>query len=209
MSVVEKLQWRYATKKFDTSKKVSADDMQELLECVRLSPSSYGLQPWKFIIVEDPETRATLRAAAYDQPQVTDASFLVVVCAKSDMDDAYVERYTRAIEETQGLEVGKLAELEQSMKESVNGKDLVSRKSWMARQAYLALGVLVTSCAVKDIDACPMEGFDKGKFDEILELDKLGVNSYALCAVGYRAEDDRAATRKKVRWSMDEVIVRR
>ena len=201
------LNWRYATKKFDSSKKISKQDFAELLEVLRFSPSSYGLQPWKFVIVHDPVLRKKLRPHAWNQPQVTDADTLFVFCALKTMDENYVKKYVGRIAQIRGVTSESLLGYEQMMMASFNGKSPEVILQWMKNQVYIALGVFLSECAHRKIDACPMEGFDSKKFDEILELPKEGLESVVLCAVGYRAGDDHYAHQKKVRFDKNEVFI--
>ena len=203
------LNWRYATKKFDVSKKISAEDFAELLEVLRFSPSSFGLQPWKFVIVHDTDLRKTLRPHAWDQPQITDADTLIVFCALKNMDEDYVKRYVASIAKVRGVAKESLAGYEGMMIGSLKAKSTEAVNQWMRNQVYLALGFFLGECAHRRIDACPMEGFDAKKFDEILELPQQGLQSVVLCPVGYRASDDQYAHLKKVRFEQDEIFIDR
>lgn len=206
--IINALNWRYATKEFDPKKKLSDKDVATLVEALRLSPSSYGLQPWKFIVVTDPAVRAKIRAAAWNQPQVTDASHLIVLAVEKNVDDAFVDRYVADVALTRGAKVADLKGYADMMKGAIKAQgspDAV--KAWSARQVYVALGTLLTSAAVLGIDACPMEGFDSKKVDEILGLSKLGVESVALAPVGYRLNDDEVKKYKKVRFPKNQVVV--
>jgi nitroreductase len=203
------LNWRYATKKFDTTKKISKQDLAELLEVLRLSPSSYGLQPWKFIVVHNPELRKKLRSHAWDQAQITDADTLIVFCARQTMDENYVKNFVGSIAKTRGVAKESLSGYEQMMLGALKSKSPEGVFQWMKNQVYIALGFLLSECAQHKIDACPMEGFDHKKFDEILGLSQEGLESVVLCAVGYRAADDHYADLKKVRFDKNEVFIDR
>jgi len=203
------LNWRYATKKFDSSKKISKKDFAELLEVLRFSPSSYGLQPWKFVIVHDPVLRKKLRPHAWGQPQVTDADSLIVFCALKTMDDDYVNRYVDLIAQVRGVTKESLLSYEQMMMASLKDKSPEAVSQWMKNQVYIALGIFLSECAHRKIDACPMEGFDPHKFDEILKLPQEGLESVVLCAIGYRALDDNYAQQKKVRFDKNKVFIDR
>ncbi len=208
MNVVESLNWRYATKKFDPEKKLTEEDLNFVLEVLRLSPSSQGLQAWKFIVVENKDLREKIKIASHEQPQVTDASHLIVLCSRVSVDEAYVDKYLERVMEVRGVALESLQGYKKSILNTINSKDEKGLKEWLVRQVYIALGVLVASCAVKNIDSCPMEGFAKDKVDEILGLEKLGLCSVVLCPVGYRAEDDDFSKRKKVRFVKEDVITR-
>lgn len=205
-SILEALNWRYATKVFDKDKKVSDVDLAELLEALRLTPSSFGLQPWKFIVVKDPAVRAKLRAVAWDQSAVTDASYFIIFTALRDMNEAHADRFLGMMSETTGTPIEKLAGYKKMILDFISAMDERARGEWNARQVYIALGELLTLCAVKEIDACPMEGFDPQKFDEILGLANTPYTTRVACAIGYRSSEDKYALAKKVRFNKDEVI---
>ena len=203
----KQLQWRYATKQFDKTKKVSDSDMNDIIESNRLAPSSYGLQPWKLVMVKDEKLRQKLRENAYDQPQVTDASHFFVICARTDVNEAYVKGYIKLIADTRGQAAEQLKGYEDMM---LNWRKNLSDEGvldWSKRQAYIGLGFLLYTCALKGIDACPMEGFDNNKFNEILDLNKEHLASVAMCAVGYRSADDKYAQAKKVRFDAKDLVV--
>jgi len=205
----EDLNWRYATKKFDLSKKISKQEFAELLEALRLSPSSYGLQPWKFVIVLDPLLRNRLRPHARNQPQITDADTLIVFCVLKSMDEGYVKHYVDRIAQVRGVTKESILGYEQVMVDSLKGKSPDAISYWMKKQVYIALGFFLNECAHRRIDACPMEGFDPQKFDEVLELSKEGLESVVLCAIGYRAVDDHYAELQKVRFNENEVFIKK
>lgn len=209
--VVEQLQWRYATKVFDGQKKISAADWRSLEETLLLSASSYGLQPWKFFVVTDPEVRESLVAHSWNQRQVADASHLVVFAVHRQMSEALVDRYVERVVEVRGGEVEALQRYRNMMVRDVvdgpRGQGEASMQ-WAKLQAYIALGNLMTAAAMMGIDTCPMEGFVAEKYDEILGLAERGLTSAVLCPVGYRAADDKYAQLPKVRFSADELIER-
>lgn len=202
-----RLRWRYATKKFDPARKIPPDVWAVLEQALVLSPSSTGLQPWKFVVVTDPAVRKQLHPAAYNQAQVLDASHLVVVCGKVPPTVTDADRHVARTAEVRGVPVESLAVF-RKMVVGVADKPAADAAAWAARQAYIALGVFLTTAAMIGVDACPMEGFDPPKFDEILGLRAMGVQSLALAAAGYRAPDDKYAALAKVRLPVDEVIVR-
>ncbi|MDO8553695.1 MAG: NAD(P)H-dependent oxidoreductase [Candidatus Micrarchaeota archaeon] len=205
MTVIEDMNWRYAVKVFDSAKKVPQKDLDELLEVLRLSPSSFGLQPWKFLLITDSKIRAELRKNSWDQPKVTDASQLIVLCARTDMNEAYVHKFVKSIAETRGIPVDALKDYQGMMLGSVTGRSQEDLLNWSKKQVYISLGTLLTACAVKRIDACPMEGFDATAYDKILGLAQKGLTATVVCAVGYRGADE-AAKDKKVRFPKSEVI---
>ena len=208
MDLLQKLNWRYATKEFDSSKKISAETLDRLLEALRLAPSSFGLQPWKFVVVENAELRQKLRAAAWNQGQITDASQVIVLCRKEGFGAADIEAFIKATAEARGQNVEDLAGYKQMMEGALLSRSAEQLAVWSSEQIYLALGVLLTACAAQDVDACPMEGFDPAQFDQILDLPAQGLRSVVVCAVGYRSENDKYASAAKVRFPKEEVIVR-
>jgi nitroreductase len=204
-SLTTSLRWRIATKKFDPAKKIPADRWAALEEALVLSPSSYGLQPWKFFVVDDAALREKLKPVAYGQTQITDADKLVVFAVKKDFGAADVERFVERISEVRRLPKEALEGYKKMMLASAS---LPPEKvaAWLIRQVYIALGVFLTSAAALGVDACPMEGFDKDKFDEILGLPAKGYNSVVIATAGYRAADDAYAAQKKVRFATEEVV---
>jgi nitroreductase len=209
-SLIQQLQWRYATKKFDATRKVSAKDWTTLEEALVLTASSYGLQPWKFIIVTDPALKAQLRPASWNQSQVEDCSHLVVLAAKQDITETDVDFFIARIAEVRGVTIESLAGYKGFMMgDLVNGPRHAIIKEWAARQTYIAMGNLLTSAAVLGIDACPFEGIEPPKYDEILGLVGSGYATVAACPVGYRAADDKYASTPKVRFATKDVIVHR
>jgi nitroreductase len=206
-TITEALNWRYATKKFDSNKKISDEDLKNLMEALWLSPSSYGLQPWKFILVNNKETRTKIRAAAYDQSQITDASQIIVFANKKNIDAKLVDEYIEFVSKEKNVDIEHLKGFAGMIKGSFVGKTDENLRSWAAYQLYLSVGTLLTCCAVSSIDACPMEGFDKAKVDEILGLDALGLESRVIVAMGYRSEDDSSALSKKIRFPESEVFI--
>jgi len=206
-AALAQLHWRYATKKFDPARTIPADVWAVLEQALVLAPSSVGLQPWKFVVVTDPAVRTTLQPAAYGQAQIVDASHLVVICGKAPPTAADADRHVARTAEVRGVPVEALAGF-RKMVVGAAGKPPEEAAAWAARQAYLALGMFLTTAAMIGVDACPMEGFDPPKFDEILGLKAHGVAALALVAAGYRAADDKYAGVPKVRLPVEEVVVR-
>ena len=206
MDILKQLEWRYATKVFDTDKKISDSDLNELIEATRLAPSSYGLPLWKAFIVKNPEVRKQLKEAAYGQAQITDASHLVVFSAPKMMDDKSIDSFIELVSNVRGVSIESLKGYADMMKGAVKGRTPAELSEWGAKQAYIALGFLLETAALKDIDCCPMEGFDHKKFDEILKLDEKGFESKVICALGYRSEADNFQKFKKVRPPKEETF---
>ncbi|MNX98188.1 putative NAD(P)H nitroreductase YfkO [compost metagenome] len=206
-TLLENLNWRYATKKFDATKKISASDLNTLKEAVRLSASSYGLQPYKVIIVENPEIREKLKAAAYGQTQITDASQLFVFANDLNLGAVSVDNYIKNISETRGVPVEALGGFSDMMKGTIANLSDDAKNIWSAKQTYIALGTLLSAASELKIDATPMEGFNAAQFNEILGFDKLGLNASVIATVGYRHNEDDAQHYKKVRKSHEELFI--
>jgi nitroreductase len=206
-SLLQQLTWRYATKKFDATRKIAAADWAVIEEALVLTPSSYGLQPWKFIVVTDPALKARLRPASWNQSQVEDCSHLVVLTAKEDITEADVDRFVARIAEVRGVSVESLAGYKgYMMGDLVKGPRHAVIQEWAARQTYIALGNLMTSAALLGVDACPFEGIEPAKYDEILGLKGTGYTTISACPLGYRAADDKYASAPKVRFQAKDVI---
>lgn len=208
--MTERLQWRYAVKSFDSTKKVPADAWSALEQSLVLAPSSFGLQPWKFIEVTDGNLREQLKAASWNQSQVVDADRYVVFAALRTMDEGDVDRLIEKTCEVRSTPTeamqGYRNVIADFIKSGWAAKDLFG---WNARQTYIALGQFMTSAAALGIDTCPMEGIDTHGYDELLGLKEARYSTLCACAVGYRAADDKYASAPKVRYALDEVIERR
>lgn len=206
--LVEQLNWRYATKQFDTDRKISAEELEALEQAVWLSPSSLGLQLWKFVVVTDPAVRTKLKEASYGQAQITDASAIFVFAAKTQVTEEDIDAHLENISKIRGLSLEELAPLRaMAMGSVMQMRDEAGRREWAARQVYIALGTLVTSAALMGIDACPMEGFSAPDYDGILGLKELGYTACAVGAVGYRSSGDKYAEAPKVRYPKDQVVL--
>lgn len=207
-TILGKLNWRYATKQYDAAKKISERDWEVLEQSLILAPSSYGIQPYKFIVITDPQMKEKLKPAAYGQPQITDSSHLVVIAHKKTLNTEDIEHFVDRIVEVRGVNRETLSDYENTMKGSAKkAVDEGYIETWNSRQAYIALGFLLETAALLGIDATPMEGFDTAQFNEILGLKDY--SAVVLAAVGYRdAEKDWLANLAKVRMPKDELIVR-
>lgn len=199
--------WRYATKQYDATKKISDTDLQTIKEAIRLSASSYGLQPYKVVIVQNPELREQLKAAAYGQTQITDASHLFIFASDVNTGAESVDKYISNISETRGVPVDALGGFSDMMKGMISNLPAESKNIWTAKQTYIALGNLLSAASELKIDATPMEGFNAAAFNEILGFDKLGLNATVIAAVGYRHEGDDTQHYKKVRKSQEELFI--
>lgn len=206
-TLVEKMNWRYAVKRFDSTKKIPDQDWQTLKELLILTPSSFGLQPWKFLIVQNPEIRKQLRAASWNQSQVEDCSHFVVFLGKDTIDEPFIKKYIDHHTSVQSLKPDSLkGYYDVIVNFIVKGPRAAVAKEWAARQVYIALGNFMTVAALMNIDTCPMEGIDNEKYDEILKLKGTGYSTLFACGVGYRSTEDRMATSKKVRFHHDDVV---
>jgi nitroreductase len=199
--------WRYATKKFDATKKISTEDLTTLKEAIRLSSSSYGLQPYKIFIVENPELRAKIQRAAWGQSQVVDADYLFVFANKTTVNDADIDAFIDDTSKTRGIEKEALAGYQGFMKSKINEMSNETQNSWNAKQTYLALANLMNAAAELKIDVTPMEGFSPEDVNQILGLNELGYNAVILAPVGYRSDEDATQHYKKVRKSNEELFI--
>ncbi len=195
------LNWRYATKLFNPKATLTEEQLNALLEAARLAPSSLGLQPYKLYVIKSPEVRNSLRNAAWNQPQITDASHLVVFAARKTLDENYVNSFLAEVMAARGQTAEQLAGYKQMLMGSFANKSPEQVLAWNARQAYIALGFLNETAALLNIDACPMEGFDAAQFDTILKLDKTNYTALVVAAVGFRDESDSYATAPKARFA--------
>jgi nitroreductase len=207
-SLSEALHWRYATKKFDPAKKIPAETWSALEEALVLAPSSYGLQPWKFVVVDDAATKKMLSSAAHGQHQPVDCSHFVVFAARKNLGATDVDRFIERVAEVRSVSTESLKGYADHIKVSADHAHKAGiLDAWMARQVYIALGQFMTSAALLGVDACPMEGIEAPKFDEILGLSVMGYGALCACAAGYRAADDKYAVAAKVRFKAQDVIL--
>ncbi len=204
---LENQNWRYATKKFDTTKKISKADLDFLKEAIKLSASSYGLQLYKVIIVENTELRAKLQPAAWGQSQIVDASHLIVFANYTKVEDEHIDEYLENASKIRQIPLEALSGYGDFMKGSLKSKTSEELNVWAQKQTYLALGNLLNAAAELKIDATPMEGFVPAQFNEILGLDKLNLNAAVIATVGYRSEEDATQFYKKVRKSDENLFI--
>jgi nitroreductase/dihydropteridine reductase len=207
MALLNSLQWRAAIKNFDKTKKLTPAQLDELLSAVQLSPSSAGLQPYRIVVVEDADTRAKLREAAYGQAQITDASQLIVFAAETQVDAKLVAKYIDLIADTRQTERAGLEGFEQMIAGSVASRTPDENINWAKKQAYIALGVLSSAAADLHIDSCSMEGFNPAAFDEILGLTEKGLTTAVIAAVGFRADEDVYSKMPKVRKAHKDLFI--
>jgi len=205
--LLDALQWRYATKVFDATKKIPADVWDALEKSLVLTPTSYGLQPYQFLVVQDAAKRAALLPNSWGQKQVVDCSHFVVFTARTEMKDADVDKLIARTVELRKLPVGSLDAYRGMMiGDIVNGPRGKIAHEWAARQVYIALGNLMTCAAVLGVDACPMEGINPTEYDKILGVAGTGYKTVVALALGYRAASDKYASLAKVRYETSELV---
>jgi len=206
-TLVGALSWRYATKRFDPAKQIPPHIWTALESALVLSPSSYGLQPWRFIVAQDPAVRAKLAAASFGQSQAVDCSHYVVFALHKNLSAAHVDRF---IDRTVAVRGGTKEKMKGYRDLMVNSTDRARGEgrldTWMSHQVYIALGQFMASAALLGVDTCPMEGLEPAKYDEILGLAPQGYATLCACAAGYRAADDKYAVAPKVRFPANEVV---
>lgn len=210
-NLLAQLNWRYATKKFDPARKIPADTWQALEQAAGLAPSSYGFEPWRFIVVTDPALREKLKSASWNQPQITDASHLMVFTRRQTMTIADVDALVARAAKARGVAPDTMASFHGMLKGFVEGNRPPGGdwSAWTARQTYIALGFFLSAAAAMGIDTCPMEGFDPAQYDQLLGLTGTGYTATVLAPAGYRAADDKYAHGPKVRRPLAEVVVRK
>ncbi|MFC3282117.1 nitroreductase family protein [Litchfieldella rifensis] len=208
MSITEALHWRYATKRMN-GQKVPQEKVDRILEAARLAPSSYGLQPYAVLVIEDEALREMISPAAFHQPQITESSHLLVFAAWDSVHATHVDDFIRLTAEERGMHLADLEDYSNAIKGAVNGfSSPEERFHWAAKQAYLSLGAALAAAAVEQVDASPMEGFDPASLDALLGLEEHGLRSVVLMALGYRdIENDRLAGLKKVRWPREKLFI--
>jgi nitroreductase len=205
--LLQQLQWRYAVKRFDPTRKIPPATWAALEQSLVLAPSSFGLQPWKFFVIENPELRETLLPLTWNQSQVTQASHLVVMAIREPFGMHDIDRHVARIAEVTGAPAERFAGYRRTVSGFINDPNF-DPADWAKLQVYLALGVFLASAALLGIDACPMEGFQPRAYDEVLGLADQGYASAVLATAGYRAADDRYADGPKIRYPTEEVIER-
>jgi len=206
MKITDSLKWRYATKKFNPELKVSEENIEQLKEAVNLTASSYGLQPYKILIIENPEIREKLKSAAWGQSQITDSSALFLFCNYTGMGPDKVDNYLKLRADINNLNVDDSKDYGDMMKSMLSSLTPEQISVWTSKQTYIALGTLLAASAELKIDSCPMEGFDKEQFDAILGLKEKGLTASVLAAIGYRDDSDPFLAFKKVRKPLNEMF---
>lgn len=208
MKLIDALNWRYAAKRMN-GQKVPAEKLDTILEATRLSASSMGLQPYTLLVIENEEIKKQIQPVAYNQPQITEASHLLVFAAWENVTEQHVEDYINNIAATRGVTLESLEGFKASLMNIVHGRTPEQKHEWAARQAYIAFGTAITAAALEAVDATPMEGFNPAGVDQILGLKEKGLRSVTILALGYRDTDkDYLVDAKKVRRSKDELILK-
>lgn len=205
--IIQTLNWRYATKAFNPDKKIPDDVWHALEQSLVLAPSSFGMQPWRFFVVRNPQIRQQLVENSFNQTKVAEASHLVVLAIKKDIGVDDVPNYIDRVSEVRNVPKEELEGLANLIKGYLQDPPFpLQPDKWSAKQVYLALGFFLYSAALLGIDTCAIEGFMPAKYDEILGLSEKGYFAVVLCVAGYRANDDQAADKAKVRYETDKVV---
>ena len=205
-ALLEQLQWRYATKAFDPSATIPEETWSAIEESLVLTPSSFGLQPWKFIVVTDPAMKSLMLPHSWNQHQVVDCSHYVIFAAPTDVGDQNIDNLIECLAFYRKVSAESLQGYRSVLEGFMAGLDSDQRLVWAQHQIYIALGQLMTSAALLGVDACPMEGFIPDEYDKLLGLPERNLKSTVACALGYRADDDKYASIPKARFPRDEVI---
>lgn len=207
-TIIESLKWRYACKKFDRTKKVSNAKIEVLAEAFNLTATSFGLQPIKMLILQDKELQHQLMTYSFNQQQISTASHVLIICIEDYFTQEKIDNYFDLEKKIRGTSEEILGKYRKQLKDIFANKSTIEKQESAINQAYIALGNLMTVCALERIDACPMEGFNAQKFDEILELKKQNLKSVLILPIGYRADDDFMSTLKKVRKPMEDTVIK-
>ena len=207
MNTINQLKWRYATKKFDTSKVLSEEKINILKQAFNLTATSFGLQTISLLIIKNKGIREDLVAHSYNQKQVLDASHLLVICIQDNITDADIDIHFGNVKDIRDTPETILEPFKKDLKRMMEGKTISERQEWSKKQAYIALGNLMTVCAIEHIDSCPMEGFIPQAFDDALKLQDKNLKSVLLLPVGFRAEDDMFSSFKKVRKQLQDAVI--
>ncbi|WP_434036707.1 NAD(P)H-dependent oxidoreductase [Formosa sp. 4Alg 33] len=207
MDIIKQLQWRYATKKFDNNRIIEDSKLQVLLDAFNLTATSYGLQPIKLVVIKNKALQRELVEASMNQEQIAQASHVLVFCIETTINNVFVENYFKRVQSIRNTPEAVLKPFKNFLISDFENKEQLQIENWATKQAYLALGNMLTVCAVQHIDSCPMEGFTPTKYDDILELTQKGLKSVLVLPIGYRAEDDIFSDMKKVRKPAADSII--
>lgn len=207
MGNIKALEWRYATKKFDPEKALSTEKIEILKKAFNLTATSYGLQPLKLVVIKNKKLQEQLQSFSFNQKQVGTASHVLVICIEKVVGREFIENYFKRVKHVRETPEEILKPFKDFLIEDFEAKASAEIAEWSINQAYLTLGNLLTVCAVEEIDACPMEGFQPEEYDKLLKLDEHNLRSVLVLPVGYRAEDDMFSNFKKVRRPLEDVII--
>jgi nitroreductase len=203
---IESLNWRYATKKFDSNRIIPEEDIQILLDATRLSASSFGLQPYHVFVVTNKELRTQLKTASWGQAQVTDSSHVLVFANKTSFGAELIDNYLKDVSETREIPMEGLQGYGDFMKSKLVDLPDTAKESWAAKQTYLAVGNLLSAAGALQIDTCPMEGFEAETYNELLGLNEKGLTATVVVPLGYRSDEDETQHYKKVRQSKETLF---
>ena len=206
-NTIENLEWRYAVKRFDENKVLSEEKINILKKAFNLTATSYGLQPIKLVVLNDRKLQQQLVQHSFNQPQVGQASHVLILCIETNVDNRYIISYFERVKQVRGTSDEVLDPFKDALVDDFSKKEAAEIREWAKNQAYLAMGNLLTICAMERIDACPMEGFLPSEYDQLLDLEAKGLTSVLVLPVGYRAEDDMFSGFKKVRREMNDSII--
>jgi nitroreductase len=207
MDIIERLEWRYAVKKFDAKRILAAEKIDKLKRAFNLTATSYGLQPMKMMVLHNKKLQEQLVAHSYGQKQLAQASHVLVICIEKNIDGEYIHNYFKQVKQIRGTSEEILNPFKEALVKDFTKKEVTEIRNWATNQAYLALGNLLTVCALEQIDSCPMEGFVPDGYDELLGLTSLGLTSVLVLPIGYRDQDDLFASLKKVRKDIDRSVI--
>ncbi len=207
MNVINALEWRSSIKQFDPEKKVSQEDLEDLLNAANLAPTSGGFQALKVVVVEEGELKSKLANHAYGQPQVKDASHVLIFAADANLTEDTVDQYVKRAVEVRGITEESMAGYAQSMKTYIGSMSAEQRAIWTRCQAYIALGTVIAAAAEKQIDTCPMEGFEAAEYQKILGLESENLMPAVILPIGYRSEEDVYSKLPKVRKKREDFIL--
>lgn len=207
MGIIDSLKWRASVKQFDTTKKVSNSDADKLIEAANLAATSGGLQPFKLIVIKNEELKQKLKPASYNQAQVADASHLFVFAVYTEVGSNLIEAYIDRTVEVRGVDASSMDGYRQSMHGYVDNMDELTKSTWVTKQAYIALGTLLSVAAELKVDVTPMEGFDATQYQEMLGLKEQGLMPVVIAAAGYRSDKDVYSNLPKIRKKRSDFVV--
>lgn len=208
MNYIDPLKWRYAVKKFDTKKKISNKQIENILYAINLSPSSYGLQPYNIILIEDKKLIKNKLQQFSSNPQLSEASHLILFAIKTNLNNEYIDKYINIIHKERNILKKNLINYKKSLIKFINSLNKTEKYIWQTQQVYIALGTLLYYCALSKIDTCPIGGFIKEEFDNILKLKNKNLTSIVLAAIGYRSNEDNYQFCKKIRFPLSEILIK-